>query len=357
MSLTFNESQKEISLSDLFTKIEKFIKYLMTKWKIVIFVVLLGSVIGFAISHINKKMYIANLSFAIEEEKSGSGFSGALGIASQLGIDLGGSSGTIFSGANLIELIKSRYIIEKALLSPVSLNGKTRTFAEMFIDQMRLRIFYKNDSNLINIHFPLDYDRNTFNRDQNSVLAAISGIISKRLKVDQRDKKTNIIDVKFVSEDEILAKMFTETLVNTVTLFYTDTKTKKSTSNIAILTKQLDSIKAAMNSAMSNVANANDNAFNLNPALGIKKVPAQKKMVDVQVNSAIYTQLIQNLELSKISLRKETPLIQIIDAPIYPLSSEEPNKLIYSLIGFVISFIVILCWYIFFYLFQRNSNF
>jgi uncharacterized protein involved in exopolysaccharide biosynthesis len=71
--------------------------------------------VGYAF--MQKPTYTASLSFALEDEKSGGGgLSGALGLASSLGIDLGGSAGGAFTGANLLELMKSRNIVEKALL-------------------------------------------------------------------------------------------------------------------------------------------------------------------------------------------------------------------------------------------------
>ena len=345
MTTSTEQNNSEISLSDILENSKAFFKTLLNKWKIILLVVIMGTALGYIIALQTKKIYAANLSFVLEEDKGGGGFSATMGLASQLGLDLGGGSGTIFSGMNLIELLKSRSIIEKTLLSPVTVEGENSTFAEKFIDEMKLREHWKDKPKLLNIHFPLNKSRDKFTREENDVLSTIDQIIvNKRLKVELRDKKVNITDVRFTSENEILAKMFTIALVNKVAEFYTETKTKKSAYNIAILEKQLDSIKSEMSNAMSRVASENDNAFNLNPAFGIHKVPAQKKVVDVQVNSAIYTQLIQNLEMSKISMRKETPLIQIIDEPIYPLPIEEASKLMYSLVGLIFSFILISGW-------------
>jgi hypothetical protein len=43
--------------------------------------------------------------------------------------------------------------------------------------------------------------------------------------------------------------------------------------------------------------------------------------VDVQANTAILTEeLVKQTELAKVTLRKETPLIQIMNGPILPLT-------------------------------------
>jgi hypothetical protein len=57
------------------------------------------------------------LSFALEEDGGGGG--GVLSLASQFGFDLGTSGGGAFTGSNLIELFKSRSMVEKTLLALV----------------------------------------------------------------------------------------------------------------------------------------------------------------------------------------------------------------------------------------------
>ena len=71
------------------------------------------------------------------------------------------------------------------------------------------------------------------------------------------------------------------------------------------------------------MAVANDNTFNLNPALNVRRAPAARSQVDVQANTAILTELVKQSELAKVTLRKETPLIQVIDQPILPLPVNE----------------------------------
>jgi hypothetical protein len=60
--------------------------------------------------------------------------------------------------------------------------------------------------------------------------------------------------------------------------FYIDTKSKKSRENMLILERQTDSIRRELNGAITGVAVANDNTFNLNPALNVRRalLPASK---------------------------------------------------------------------------------
>ena len=113
--------------------------------------------------------------------------------------------------------------------------------------------------------------------------------------------------------------------------------------NVDILQRQADSIRAELNSAITGVAAASDNVYNLNPAFNVKKTPSTRRQIDVQANTAILTQLVANLELSKVSLRKETPLIQVIDRPILPLDKERVSRKNSLLIGgFLAGFLTVL---------------
>ena len=42
---------------------------------------------------------------------------------------------------------------------------------------------------------------------------------------------------------------------------------------------------------------------------------------------AILTELVKNLELAKLALRRETPLIQVLDKPTFPLEVDKVGKL------------------------------
>jgi uncharacterized protein involved in exopolysaccharide biosynthesis len=83
--------------------------------------------------------------------------------------------------------------------------------------------------------------------------------------------------------------------------------------------------------------------FNLNSAMNVRRTPSARRQVDVQANTAILTQLVGNLELAKVTLRKETPLLQIIDRPSFPLEKEKVGKL-KSLVlgGFLAGFLTVL---------------
>lgn len=107
--------------------------------------------------------------------------------------------------------------------------------------------------------------------------------------------------------------------------------------NSTILQKQTDSIRRELNGAITGVAVANDNTFGLNPAMNVRRAPSARRQVDVQANTAILTELVKQTELAKVTLRKETPLIQVIDKPILPLPKEKFGKAKGILLGGILA--------------------
>ncbi|WP_281633913.1 Wzz/FepE/Etk N-terminal domain-containing protein [Flavobacterium luteolum] len=330
----------EISLREFIKKTKEWYQYLFTKWKFIALAGIFGALIGLAYSFIKKPIYTATLTFALEDEKAGAGgLGGALGLASSIGIDLGGSGGSIFTGSNLTELFKSRRMVEQTLLTPVTVNGKVISLAEMYIQDKEWRDEWKDNSKLKNISFLLDTKRKYFTRVHDSILGVIYQDLSKNsLSVAQKDKKISIITMDMSSNNELFSLRFCEVLAKEVGKFYVETKSKKARQNMEILTHQVDSVRAELNGAITGVAVANDNTFMLNPALNVRRAPSARRQVDVQANTAVLTELVKQAELSKVTLRRETPLIQVIDRPILPLKKEKTGKIKGLFIGGIVGF-------------------
>lgn len=325
----------EISLKELVQKAKEWYSYLLSKWKIIVLAGIIGAGIGLSYSLIKKPVYTATLTFALEDEKGGGGgLGGALGLASSIGLDLGGNGGGIFTASNLTELFKSRSMVEKTLLTPVMVNGKLISLAEMYIQYNEWRNGWIDKPKFARIEFSPNANRIKFTRAQDSIMGIMYDNLSKSgLTVAQKDKKISIISMDVSSTNELFAKFFCEALSRQVGEFYIETKSKKARTNMAILERQVDSIRGELNGAITGVAVANDNTFNLNPALNVRRTPSARRQVDVQANTVILTELVKQLELAKVTLRKETPLIQIIDRPILPLHKEGFGKVKGIIVG------------------------
>ena len=332
---------EEITIKEFILKIKEWIDFLLSKWKNIFLIVFIGGLIGLIIGLYEKPIYKGVLTFAMEEDKGGGisgGLSGALGLASSFGIDLGGANGGgAFAATNLSELMKSRMIVEKVLLEKMP--NTDLTLIEYYLQFSKLREIFNKNPALKNIQFLPNSDRSKFNLLQDSVLQVVYKklINPENLIIVQKDRKVSILSIEVSSENEVFSKMFCESIARETSELYIETKSKKSRMNVDVLQRQVDSVKNNLNIAMSSVANETDNVYNLNPSLLSKGVRSKRKQIDVQANTALLTNLSIQLELAKVVLRKETPLIQIIDRPIFPLEKNKFGKAKSILLGFFIA--------------------
>ena len=319
----------EVSLQYIVKKGIDFLFFAKKKWKILILSSIIGLVFSIGFTYIENPEYKAVLKFALEEDKGGASVGGALGIASQLGLDIG-SNGGLFAGSNIIELMKSRFIIEKTLLTQVVIGNKKCTLAEYFLNTGSLNLKLKNK---ISDYFKNIEDRNSLSRDQNLILENIYNYLVKYdINISQKDKKVSIVSIEITSKDELFSKLFCEMLAKQTSDFYIKIKSEKAKMNVEVLQNQVDSVRRQLDIALYNVASYSDRIYNLNPSLIKKSAPTRRSQIDVQANTAVLTQLVTNLEISKVTLRKETPLIQILDSPVFPLEVLKTNKVIFSII-------------------------
>lgn len=326
----------EISLKELIIKLKVWWNYLLSKWILILFFGVLGASLGFVYGYLKKPIYIATTTFVLEDEKSAGGMGGLAGLASIAGVDLGSSGGGIFQGDNILELYKSRKMIEKTLFTVVNDGNKKQLLIDRFISFNKLRDKWKKkELQELNFSIIADSINSGEQRLRDSVIRDIVDDINKNyLLVSKKDKKLNIITAEVKATDEFFAKNFNEQIVKNVNDFYVQTKTKKSAENVAILQHKTDSVRAVMNGAIYNAAAIADATPNLNPTRQVQRVaPIQRSQFTAETNKAILGSLVQNLEMTKVTLLKEAPLIQVVDEPVYPLQNEKFGKLKGLVIG------------------------
>ncbi len=312
----------EVTIKELIQKLVEWSKYLFSKWVFILIALTLGAIFGFIYASTTKPHYIAELTFVLEDGKQEGALGSYAGIASQFGLNIGGGGGQgVFEGNNLLAFMSSRSIIQKTLLTTVNSKGKTITLAEYYIDINNLREKWsKTKSSNQKIRFLPGTDPATFTLAQNSLIGSIYGDLKEKyLVVGVQNKKSGFLSVKVTSTNELFSKHFAEALVKEVSDFYIETKIKKSLKNVTILQHQVDSVRGKFDSAVSGVASAIDANPNPNRARQSLAVSSQRRQVDAQANQAMLIELMKNLAISKISLREETPLIQVIDRPVLPL--------------------------------------
>lgn len=335
-------SKDEISMKDIILKMQDWWRYLLRRWIIIAIFCIVGAALGLTYALFQKNNYVGELSFVMEESKS-SQLGAYAGIASQFGIDLGGGgSSGVFAGDNILEFLKSRLIIEKALLSPVVYNGKNISLADLYVIAYDLKEKWQDKPLLKELRYLPNTDRKQFSLQQDSVLNEIFQHIKKtNLIVSKPDKKLGFILVKCTTPNETLSKVFTERLVKEAVDFYIATKTMRSKTNVDKLQVKADSIELLLNKKTYSAAASQD--LNLNPARRVAMVGTELASRDKAVLLTMYGEVMKNLELSRMAMSQETPLIQIVDTPVLPLGKMKFGKLKGLILGGFLGGLLIIC--------------
>ncbi|HEY0057411.1 MAG TPA: lipopolysaccharide biosynthesis protein [Pedobacter sp.] len=332
-----------IALDEAVMSIKQWYSHMLSQKKIILLAILLGGLSGILYAWLKPVKYVADCTFVLEEDNS-SMMGQYAGLASMIGINLGGLGGGkgLFQGDNLIELYKSRSMLKKTLLSEVSFNGKNQLLVERYIEFNEVGTKWKNLSKA-----DLNFRRVPYTIKQDSILRKIVKDINKNyLTVSKPDKKLSLFKVEVISKDQLFAKNFTDKIVQNVNEFYGKLKTKKSLESVAVFKRQADSVRRMLDRSISGTAIATAANPNANMALQMLKVPSQKFQVDIRANAAIYEELVKNLEMTRISLRRETPLIQVVDSADLPLDEKKIGKLLGLVIGSAIAGVLIVAFLI-----------
>lgn len=326
----------EIPLREVVLSIQAWLFYILSKWRVLIIAGILGGAIGLAYAFWKKPLYTATTTFVLEGSDEKGGLGRLSGMAALAGIDLGGGGGDLFQGNNLLALYKSRTMLERTLLTKThpSLN---ELLIERYIDFTNLRDTWEDRPELLALDFhrdPSTLDSVTQRLRNGVITSIINEIRSDVLTVEKPDQSLSIVQVEVSSPDEVFSKTFNENLVREVNEFYIQTKTKKSTDNIAALQSKVDSVQAVLTGAIYEAARVSDATPNLNPTRQVQRtVPSQEAQFSAETNKGILSQLLQNLELTKMTLLQEQPLIQLVDTPVYPLTVERVGKVKGFVIG------------------------
>ena len=299
-------------------------QYLVSKWWLFFIVACIFGVLGITYAWLKDPEFTAEMTFTTDLEKGGA-LGMYSGLAAQFGVDLSGGTNSAFEGDNLIELLKSRNIIEKTLLT------KSQKSNLLLLEEYIINHQSEEDADTTIKQIRTEKNLSQPNRFRDSILGKIfKKFLKNKLSIERKDKKLSYIQLKFIDNNEEFAKKFVEILANNAIDYYVEYKGRKAKKNFELLNNQCDSVKNLLYGNIQQIAVNND--LNVNPLKQVTKAINQKVQVNASANTALYTELLKQLGLARVNLQRETPLIQIIDYPKFPLQKEKPGRLLMGII-------------------------
>tara|TARA_B110000444_G_C18828898_1_gene591979 strand:- start:171 stop:1208 length:1038 start_codon:yes stop_codon:yes gene_type:complete len=320
------KDNEEMQLKDILIKLSEYKLYLLKRKSSIISASMLFLIIGLLYELNSDVNYNAELTFVVESDQSGGSLGAMSGIASQFGFDIGsGSANSTFSQQNILELLKSRGVVVAALMQNGVINGKTDLLIEHY-----LRINqYKEDWDDIPIYF-------TFHGELTQTNDSVSGDIWRTICVDKllielQSDDANIINLSYSSLSDEFAKQFVESLIKQMSKMYVEHQTAQASNTLDFLQDRADSVFVELEIAEEEFAKVKDVNQRIVKATG--RLKELQLMRNVEVLGTMYLEIVKNLELSKITLLNNTPIINIIDRPILPLEQSANSKILLSFLG------------------------
>jgi len=269
--------------------------------------------------------YEAKLTF-MTNEKTSSSLSNLMSMASNFGFSSGESEE--LSSDKLVELLKSKRIVSTALLSEVKIDGRTDRLINFYCEEFDCDSFFDVDS-LSNVKFhsrrlsDLSYAQNKKLHD------IYSEILKSYLTAES--SQNGIISINCNTVSESFSKEFTEKLISALSSFYVSKTVERQRTSKRLVQEYADSVNVELSNAEYQLAQWKDKNFRTTKSKGyLEELRLLRKVENLAL---MYSESLKNLEIAKFELLNNTPVLQIIDRPSYPLEKKKPNRLLYLLIA------------------------
>ena len=330
-----NDQQDELSLKDIVAKIAELKKLFFQKIKIILGIAFLGGLMGIGYAFFTKPTYTAKLTFVMRADANGSAISGLAGLSSLLG------SGTSAASASpldrIIELLGSEQIVGKALLKTGVVEGKKDLYANHLIRIAELSSNWEKDTALARAKFDgnltfdqLNYPQRKAIKIMTSMLVGPKGILQKSF-----DKKSGVFSISVVYTHEELAIHITKAVYNELVTFYTNESVSSIANKVEVVRQKVDSIQGALNYTQQASAVKSDQGLGL--LLQQDRVDQKRLGLKESVLTLMYGEAQKNLEQLNFILATTSPSFNIIDQPYSPIKPEGKSKVVFCLIGFILS--------------------
>ncbi len=314
------QNQNALAPKALILKFIEIKNNILKYWWVVALLVLVGGGIGFYIDStlVKHDKYMASITFSVSGgsgQEMGGGFGSLLGMQMQSGGD-----GNLFAGENLFYMLKTRPVLERALLTPVDMgNGKQELFINYYIDSTFVKQddWEPYDSPFLKIRIKPGTLPSKLTLVEQQMVDFIVYRVRRETEITVLNTKTSFIELRSKLEHELLSKAWLELLLETMQARYQETQTRKSYKMLRNMEKRADSLARMLNSSESQLARVTDlNEMVVDPTAKVQELRIGRKSSFI---SSLYLETQRSIENLRMTIIKETPLFTVIEPVHLPL--------------------------------------
>ena len=336
------EYVQQTTLRDYVLKGQSYVREIFRYWYVPAFFALLVAAYQLYKYSQYVPIYPATITFMVDEDE-GNSSSGLTGMLSQFG--LGGVRPVRYNLDKILELSKSRRVIQRTLFAKITIDGKEDFLANHMIRIYNLNPVPGEDDGKKDL-FRFTHDSlQTFTRDENAALSAVYGLVigsrdnpETALVTTDYSEDTNIMTLSAKTINEILSLELANNMFQSLSDYYISKAIEKSLKTYKIVSAKRDSILGELRSTEYRLANFKDRNRGL--LMRVDQVGEIRLQREVTALSAMYAEVLKNTEVADFSLRNKTPFVQVIDAPILPIRPVEKSLIRQLLIGLIIGGVI-----------------
>lgn len=329
---------QEIDLIELARKI-------WARRRLVIKNCIIAAVAGVIIAFSIPKEYETKVTLAPESSGGGGGLSGSLGsLASLAGINLGSmSSEDAISPELYPDILNSTpFLVELFNVQVETKKGDLKTTLYDYLDEHQKTAWF---SYIMSAPFkalgwvmslfkekpeegdPAKADYFNLTPDQEKMVKGLSKMITGSV-----DKKTGVITLKVRMQDPLISAALADTvkdrLQNHIILY----RTNKARKDLVFAEKLYKEAQTDYLHAQKQYASFVDN--NLDVVLQRYKAEEERLKNEVSLTYGVYSQVAQQLQLSKAKVQEKTPVYTVVQPAVMSLRAASPKKIV-ILFGFI----------------------
>lgn len=301
----------EVTLRELILAVQRYSRYFFAKWYWVLLGAALGGGLFLYLAYSAKTNYSAPITFVLNNEKDVK-----VGTGSILGsLGLGGES--VNNGAKLVEMARSRQLLENVLFDSVIVEGNKELIANHLIEQYSFHEHWKDSEHLNNYLFkkglPDKKDKigNSAYKQLYNLLAGIDGLCTSEV-----DEFTGIFTINTTSIKPELSIAITEGLYRELTKYYVRSTISGREHTYNNLKIRADSVKNELSIAEGRLARFQDQTRRV---LNLNTVKEQELSREVLILNTMYVEIVKNKETTAFLLANDKPAFSVIDSPLEPL--------------------------------------
>jgi len=173
---------------------------------------------------------------------------------------------------------------------------------------------------------------------------AEDGIASKiRKNIDcSVDKKTSVISITVTDHDPLIAATMADSVKTLLQQVITDYRTKKARTDLSYMQKLYEEARKRYAKARQQYAAYSD----ANQDLILESYRAKQEDLEneMQLQYNIYTQVVQQLQLSQANVQKKTPAFTVVQSASVPVKHSNKPKVLVLFSFIFVAFILRVCW-------------